>query len=66
MSGDWWRGSVAGKEGLIPDKYILIKIRYDSGIRDRTTRMKLIIFYPPPGPPQQKNALMLLNRDLAL
>ena len=28
VSGDWWRGSVAGREGLIPDKYILLKIRY--------------------------------------
>ena len=28
VSGDWWRGSVSGREGLIPDKYILLKIRY--------------------------------------
>ena len=28
VSGDWWRGSVGGREGLIPDKYILLKIRY--------------------------------------
>jgi hypothetical protein len=27
VSGDWWRGSVGGREGLIPDKYILLKIR---------------------------------------
>merc|ERR1719270_854816 len=26
-SSDWWRGCVGGREGLIPDKYILIKIR---------------------------------------
>ena len=27
VSSDWWRGSHKGKVGLIPDKYILIKIR---------------------------------------
>lgn len=27
VSGDWWRGCVDGREGLIPDKYILLKIR---------------------------------------
>ncbi|XP_025413471.1 SLIT-ROBO Rho GTPase-activating protein 1-like isoform X3 [Sipha flava] len=27
VSGDWWRGNVNGREGLIPDKYILLKIR---------------------------------------
>ena len=26
-SSDWWRGCVGGREGLIPDKYVLIKIR---------------------------------------
>lgn len=30
VSNDWWKGSFLGKEGLIPDKYILLKIRYDS------------------------------------
>ncbi|XP_050547172.1 SLIT-ROBO Rho GTPase-activating protein 1-like isoform X2 [Daktulosphaira vitifoliae] len=27
VSGDWWRGCINGREGLIPDKYILLKIR---------------------------------------
>lgn len=27
VSSDWWRGSFQGKQGLIPDKYILLKIR---------------------------------------
>uniref|UniRef100_A0A1B6DN07 SLIT-ROBO Rho GTPase-activating protein 1 n=1 Tax=Clastoptera arizonana TaxID=38151 RepID=A0A1B6DN07_9HEMI len=27
VSNDWWRGSVNSKEGLIPDKYILIKMK---------------------------------------
>ncbi|XP_039277867.1 SLIT-ROBO Rho GTPase-activating protein 1 isoform X3 [Nilaparvata lugens] len=27
VSNDWWRGSVNGKEGLIPDKYILLKMK---------------------------------------
>ena len=27
VSNDWWRGSVNGREGLIPDKYIMLKIR---------------------------------------
>ena len=27
VSSDWWRGNIGGKEGLIPDKYILLKIR---------------------------------------
>ncbi|XP_014277540.1 SLIT-ROBO Rho GTPase-activating protein 1 isoform X1 [Halyomorpha halys] len=29
VSCDWWRGAVSGKEGLVPDKYISIKIRED-------------------------------------
>ncbi len=28
VSNDWWRGAVNGKEGLIPDKYIMLKIRW--------------------------------------
>ena len=24
-SSDWWRGSVGGREGLVPDKYIHIR-----------------------------------------
>ncbi|XP_035212745.1 SLIT-ROBO Rho GTPase-activating protein 1-like isoform X2 [Stegodyphus dumicola] len=27
VSNDWWKGSFLGREGLIPDKYILLKIR---------------------------------------
>ena len=27
VSNDWWRGAVNGREGLIPDKYIMLKIR---------------------------------------
>eukprot|EP00096_Caligus_rogercresseyi_P000876 TRINITY_DN1143_c0_g1_i7.p1 TRINITY_DN1143_c0_g1~~TRINITY_DN1143_c0_g1_i7.p1 ORF type:complete len:1149 (+),score=380.76 TRINITY_DN1143_c0_g1_i7:406-3852(+) len=27
VSNDWWRGSVNGTEGLIPDKYITLRIR---------------------------------------
>ncbi|KAK4307148.1 hypothetical protein Pmani_021070, partial [Petrolisthes manimaculis] len=27
LSSEWWRGSFQGKQGLIPDKYILLKIR---------------------------------------
>lgn len=27
VSNDWWRGAVNSKEGLIPDKYILIKMK---------------------------------------
>ncbi|XP_043684355.1 SLIT-ROBO Rho GTPase-activating protein 1-like isoform X1 [Vespula pensylvanica] len=27
VSNDWWRGSLAGREGLIPDKYIMLKIK---------------------------------------
>ncbi|KAF2366812.1 SH3 domain [Trinorchestia longiramus] len=29
VSSDWWRGTHRGKLGLIPDKYILLKIRED-------------------------------------
>ena len=27
VSSDWWKGSFQGRHGLIPDKYILLKIR---------------------------------------
>uniref|UniRef100_A0A6P7G527 SLIT-ROBO Rho GTPase-activating protein 1-like n=1 Tax=Diabrotica virgifera virgifera TaxID=50390 RepID=A0A6P7G527_DIAVI len=29
VSNDWWRGTVNGQEGLIPDKYISLKIKDD-------------------------------------
>ena len=28
VSSDWWRGAFNAKLGLIPDKYILLKIRW--------------------------------------
>jgi len=34
VSGDWWRGSVNGREGLVPDKYILLKIRGEDETRE--------------------------------
>ena len=30
VSNDWWKGSVRGQEGLIPDKYIMLKMKYDN------------------------------------
>merc|ERR550532_3837200 len=27
VSNDWWKGSVRGQEGLIPDKYIMLKMK---------------------------------------
>ncbi|XP_063238687.1 SLIT-ROBO Rho GTPase-activating protein 1-like isoform X2 [Bacillus rossius redtenbacheri] len=27
VSNDWWKGSVNGHEGLVPDKYIMLKIK---------------------------------------
>ncbi|XP_050313871.1 SLIT-ROBO Rho GTPase-activating protein 1-like isoform X2 [Anthonomus grandis grandis] len=30
VSNDWWRGAVNGQEGLVPDKYISLKIRDES------------------------------------
>lgn len=27
VSTDWWLGSVNGKEGLVPDKYISLRIK---------------------------------------
>ncbi|XP_065218066.1 SLIT-ROBO Rho GTPase-activating protein 1-like isoform X2 [Planococcus citri] len=38
VSNDWWKGSVNGKEGLIPDKYILVKIKDDD--RDKVEMYK--------------------------
>ncbi|UYV74218.1 SRGAP1 [Cordylochernes scorpioides] len=35
VSGDWWRGSLAGRDGLVPDKYILLKIRTRCGLVDK-------------------------------
>lgn len=28
VSNDWWKGALNGSEGLIPDKYISLKIKY--------------------------------------
>uniref|UniRef100_A0A6A7FXW2 SLIT-ROBO Rho GTPase-activating protein 1-like n=3 Tax=Hirondellea gigas TaxID=1518452 RepID=A0A6A7FXW2_9CRUS len=36
VSSDWWRGAHHGRVGLIPDKYILLKIR-DEDNRDRSS-----------------------------
>ncbi|KAG0418838.1 hypothetical protein HPB47_004564 [Ixodes persulcatus] len=33
VSPDWWRGHFAGRDGLVPDKYILLRIRDE----DRTS-----------------------------
>uniref|UniRef100_A0A6B2EFY3 Putative slit-robo rho gtpase-activating protein 1-like isoform x2 n=1 Tax=Phlebotomus kandelakii TaxID=1109342 RepID=A0A6B2EFY3_9DIPT len=33
VSNDWWQGTVNGKEGLVPDKYISLKIKDED--RDR-------------------------------
>merc|ERR1719468_1304351 len=38
-SSDWWRGCVGGREGLIPDKYVLIKIRGEDDPRDSMSSM---------------------------
>lgn len=27
VSNDWWQGTVRGKDGLVPDKYISLKIK---------------------------------------
>ncbi|XP_017781672.1 PREDICTED: SLIT-ROBO Rho GTPase-activating protein 1-like isoform X2 [Nicrophorus vespilloides] len=38
VSNDWWRGAVNGNEGLIPDKYILLKMKDDD--RDKMENLK--------------------------
>ena len=31
VSSDWWKGTKDGRDGLIPDKYILLRIRFVLG-----------------------------------
>ncbi|XP_035784837.1 SLIT-ROBO Rho GTPase-activating protein 1-like isoform X2 [Anopheles albimanus] len=38
VSNDWWRGAVKGKTGLIPDKYISLKIKDEE--RDKSEHIK--------------------------
>uniref|UniRef100_A0A182K696 SLIT-ROBO Rho GTPase-activating protein 1 n=1 Tax=Anopheles christyi TaxID=43041 RepID=A0A182K696_9DIPT len=38
VSNDWWRGAVNGKTGLIPDKYISLKIKDEE--RDKSEHLK--------------------------
>lgn len=38
VSNDWWRGNVNGQEGLIPDKYISLKIKDDD--REKLENLK--------------------------
>ncbi|XP_052871923.1 SLIT-ROBO Rho GTPase-activating protein 1-like [Anopheles cruzii] len=38
VSNDWWRGAVKGKTGLIPDKYISLKIKDED--RDKSEHLK--------------------------
>ncbi|KAL9702695.1 hypothetical protein quinque_006213 [Culex quinquefasciatus] len=38
VSNDWWRGAVGGKTGLIPDKYISLKIKDED--RDKSEHLK--------------------------
>ncbi|XP_012261034.1 SLIT-ROBO Rho GTPase-activating protein 1-like isoform X2 [Athalia rosae] len=35
VSNDWWRGALAGREGLIPDKYVMLKIKDEDRDRDK-------------------------------
>ncbi|XP_046426363.1 SLIT-ROBO Rho GTPase-activating protein 1-like isoform X1 [Neodiprion virginianus] len=35
VSNDWWRGALAGREGLIPDKYVMLKIKDEDKDRDK-------------------------------
>ncbi|XP_014220165.1 SLIT-ROBO Rho GTPase-activating protein 1-like isoform X3 [Trichogramma pretiosum] len=34
VSNDWWKGALAGKDGLIPDKYIMLKIKDEERDKD--------------------------------
>ncbi|CAH1377786.1 SLIT-ROBO Rho GTPase-activating protein 1-like isoform X7 [Tenebrio molitor] len=38
VSNDWWRGSVKGQKGLIPDKYISLKMKDDD--REKLEHLK--------------------------
>ncbi|EFA11413.2 SLIT-ROBO Rho GTPase-activating protein 1-like Protein [Tribolium castaneum] len=38
VSNDWWKGSVKGQEGLIPDKYISLKMKDDD--REKLENLK--------------------------
>ncbi|XP_058831881.1 SLIT-ROBO Rho GTPase-activating protein 1-like isoform X2 [Topomyia yanbarensis] len=38
VSNDWWRGAVNGKTGLVPDKYISLKIKDED--RDKSEHLK--------------------------
>ncbi|KAF5285233.1 hypothetical protein FQR65_LT13297 [Abscondita terminalis] len=38
VSNDWWRGTVNGQEGLIPDKYISLKMKDDD--REKLENLK--------------------------
>ncbi|KAF5305808.1 hypothetical protein FQA39_LY09144 [Lamprigera yunnana] len=38
VSNDWWKGAVGGQEGLIPDKYISLKIKDDD--REKLDNLK--------------------------
>ncbi|XP_030756157.1 SLIT-ROBO Rho GTPase-activating protein 1-like isoform X2 [Sitophilus oryzae] len=40
VSNDWWRGAVNGQEGLVPDKYISLKIKDDERDRDKASNLK--------------------------
>ncbi|KAH1029892.1 SLIT-ROBO Rho GTPase-activating protein 1 isoform X2 [Dendroctonus ponderosae] len=40
VSNDWWRGAVNGQEGLVPDKYISLKIKDDERDRDKSINLK--------------------------
>ncbi|KAL1492781.1 hypothetical protein ABEB36_010977 [Hypothenemus hampei] len=40
VSNDWWRGVVNGQEGLVPDKYISLKIKDDERDRDKSINLK--------------------------
>ncbi|KAF7287489.1 SLIT-ROBO Rho GTPase-activating protein 1-like isoform X2 [Rhynchophorus ferrugineus] len=40
VSNDWWRGAVNGQEGLVPDKYISLKIKDDERDRDKANNLK--------------------------
>ena len=43
-SDDWWEGAYRGKEGLIPDKYVTLRQRYEWIILKKEN-VKSIVFH---------------------
>uniref|UniRef100_A0A1A9UQ51 SLIT-ROBO Rho GTPase-activating protein 1 n=2 Tax=Glossina TaxID=44049 RepID=A0A1A9UQ51_GLOAU len=62
VSNDWWQGSINGKEGLVPDKYISLKLKDEVRSTKNTVSLEQLYLE---NTCSTSSSSMLDNKDLA-